>query len=207
MGVTKTFVGGVTAVDNVSLELEEGILYGYVGPNGAGKSTLTNLISGYLKPDKGEIYVHGIPIVDFHQAIRDAGVVKIEQHPNLAPLLTPAEHLALLLPNFIIDVEALKERAEQLLESLGTPVDLDRRVENLPISHQRVFEIVKALILCELLYRQGKKPILILDEATAFLPLQQKNALLLREGAPCKAFLLRLNVPSQGELSLEARKT
>ena len=50
--VVKTFVGGITAVDHVSLKLDEGILYGLVGPNGAGKSTLTNLISGYLMPDR-----------------------------------------------------------------------------------------------------------------------------------------------------------
>ena len=50
--VVKTFVGGITAVDHISLKLEEGTLYGLVGPNGAGKSTLTNLISGYLMPDR-----------------------------------------------------------------------------------------------------------------------------------------------------------
>ena len=52
-GVTKRFVGGVTALDDVSLELERGRIYGLVGPNGAGKSTLTNVISGYLMPDRG----------------------------------------------------------------------------------------------------------------------------------------------------------
>ena len=183
IGVSKTFIGGVTAVDGVSLELEGEVLYGFVGPNGAGKSTLVNLISGYLLPDEGEIIVNGVPIVDFHQALSEAGVVKIEQHPNLAPNLTPAEHLALLLPNFLVDVNVLKRRAEKLLENLGVPIDLDRRVEDLPISQQRVFEIIKALIMCELLRERGKKPVLILDEATAFLPIQQKVALkrILRE--------------------------
>ena len=175
--VVKTFVGGITAVDHISLKLEEGTLYGLVGPNGAGKSTLTNLISGYLMPDKGEIFVHGVPIIDYHQAMIEAGVVKIEQHPNLAYDLTPLEHLALILPGFIPNTDVLRDRAEELLKNLNAHVDLDRKVEDLPISQQRVFEIVKALIICELLHKAGKKPILILDEATAFLQLQQKTAL------------------------------
>ena len=175
--VVKTFVGGITAVDHISLKLEEGTLYGLVGPNGAGKSTLTNLISGYLIPDKGEIFVHGVPIIDYHQAMIEAGVVKIEQHPNLAYDLTPLEHLALILPGFIPNTDVLRDRAEELLKNLNAHVDLDRKVEDLPISQQRVFEIVKALIICELLHKAGKKPILILDEATAFLQHQQKTAL------------------------------
>lgn len=176
INVCKTFPGGVVAVDNVSLELEEGVLYGYVGPNGAGKSTLTNLISGYYTPDKGEIYIRGVRITDFHQSISE-GVVKVEQHPNLAPWLTPAEHLALLIPKIFYNVEDLKEKAYELIDMIGVKVDLDARVEDLPIGHLRVFEIVKALILCDLLYQAGKKPILILDEATAFLPIQQKKIL------------------------------
>jgi len=175
--VVKTFVGGITAVDHVSLKLDEGVLYGLVGPNGAGKSTLTNLISGYLMPDRGEIYVHEIPIVDYHQAMSEAGVVKVEQHPNLAYDLTPLEHLALILPGLRPDMDMLRDRAEELLRELDAHVDLDRKAEDLPISQQRIFEIVKALIICELLYSAGRKPVLILDEATAFLPLQQKTAL------------------------------
>lgn len=174
--VCKTFPGGVIAVDNVSLELEGGVLYGFVGPNGAGKSTLTNLISGYYTPDKGEIYVHGAKILDFHQAISE-GVVKVEQHPNLAPWLTPAEHLALLIPKIFYNVEDLREKAKELINIIGVKVDLNTRAEDLPIGHLRVFEIIKALILCDLLHKAGKKPILILDEATAFLPIQQKKVL------------------------------
>jgi branched-chain amino acid transport system ATP-binding protein len=54
-GVTKRF-GGVVSVDNVSLTLTEGEIYGLIGPNGAGKTTLLNLISGIYKPDGGEIF-------------------------------------------------------------------------------------------------------------------------------------------------------
>jgi branched-chain amino acid transport system ATP-binding protein len=60
-GVTKRF-GGVVSVDNVSLTLTEGEIYGLIGPNGAGKTTLLNLISGIYKPDGGEIFFNGVEI-------------------------------------------------------------------------------------------------------------------------------------------------
>lgn len=174
--VSKTFPGGVIAVDSVSLELDGGMLYGVVGPNGAGKSTLMNLISGYMLPDRGEIYIHGVRVCDFHQAISQ-GVVKVEQSPNLAPGLTLTEHLALLVPGVSIRLRGLRGRCEELMDMIGARVVLDVKVEDLPISHLRVFEIAKALLLCELLHEAGRKPILILDEATVFLPIQQKQAL------------------------------
>jgi branched-chain amino acid transport system ATP-binding protein len=61
LNVSKSF-GGLRAVDNVSLEINEGSIIGLIGPNGSGKSTLFNLISGVLYPDSGEIYFEGIRI-------------------------------------------------------------------------------------------------------------------------------------------------
>jgi simple sugar transport system ATP-binding protein len=192
--VSKTFPGGVIAVDNVSLELNGGILYGVVGPNGAGKSTLMNLISGYLLPDKGEIYIYGNLIEDFHEAI-SAGVVKVEQNPNLAPGLTLKEHLALLLSSISVKTGGLERRCEELMSRVGVKVNLDAKVEDLPISHLRIFEIAKALLLCELLEEAGRKPILILDEATVFLPVQQKQVLkdILRSLLPRKYTILLIS--------------
>jgi simple sugar transport system ATP-binding protein len=174
--VSKTFPGGVVAVDNVTLELNGGMIYGIVGPNGAGKSTLMNLISGYLLPDKGEIYIYGNLIEDFHEAI-SAGVIKVEQNPNLAAGLTLKEHLALHLSSISVKTGGLERRCEELMGRLGVKVNLDARVEDLPISHLRTFEIAKALLLSELLEKCGRKPILILDEATVFFPIKQKQIL------------------------------
>jgi branched-chain amino acid transport system ATP-binding protein len=57
-GVTKRF-GGVVALDNVSLGVEEGGIYGLIGPNGSGKTTLFNCITGVYKPDKGRVFFDG----------------------------------------------------------------------------------------------------------------------------------------------------
>jgi simple sugar transport system ATP-binding protein len=176
VNVSKTFTGGIRAVDDVSFELGAGKLYGLVGPNGAGKSTLTNLIAGYVVPDTGDIYANGFPVVGYHQAMTQCGVVKVEQHPNLAPLMSPAEHLDLLLPN-VITGKRLLPRCVELLREIGVTVSLREPVESLPIGQQRAFEIVKALIQCELIASQNVNPILILDETTAYLPGHLKESL------------------------------
>jgi len=94
--------------------------------------------------------LYGNRIDDFHEAIY-AGVVKVEQSPNLAPGLTLKEHLALLLSSISVKTGGLERRCEELMGRLGVRVSLDARVEDLSISHLRIFEIAKALLLCELL--------------------------------------------------------
>src|ERR1700704_4048954 len=57
-GLTRRF-GGVVAVDQVSLQVDDAELVGVIGPNGAGKSTLFHLITGHLRPDGGTVHLHG----------------------------------------------------------------------------------------------------------------------------------------------------
>ena len=61
--VTKTF-GDVKAVDQITLTIQNGLVFGMLGTNGAGKSTLLRMMAGVLKPDSGQIYVDGEPIWD-----------------------------------------------------------------------------------------------------------------------------------------------
>ncbi|PIZ96655.1 hypothetical protein COX84_03715, partial [Candidatus Micrarchaeota archaeon CG_4_10_14_0_2_um_filter_49_7] len=60
--ISKTFTGrnsSVKALDNVSLEIGQGTIFGLLGPNGAGKTTLISIMAGLILPDSGEIYIDG----------------------------------------------------------------------------------------------------------------------------------------------------
>src|SRR6185437_13360223 len=93
--VSKSF-GGVKALVDVSMHVEEGEVVALLGDNGAGKSTLIKVISGVHRPDSGEIYVRGTPVTI--RSARDAielGIETIHQDTSLAPDLSIARNLFL----------------------------------------------------------------------------------------------------------------
>src|SRR6188768_1470486 len=63
-GLTKRF-GGVTAVDDLSLEVPTGMIVGLLGPNGAGKTTTLRMVTGMLKPDSGTAFINGVDVVKY----------------------------------------------------------------------------------------------------------------------------------------------
>ena len=73
--VSKT-LGKVKRIDHISIETEQGKIYGLIGPNGAGKTTLFNLITGLYKPDNGSVHVVGFdPVRDYKEARRQIGLL------------------------------------------------------------------------------------------------------------------------------------
>src|SRR5207237_5529676 len=88
---------GVVALREVELVLRAGAIHALVGENGAGKSTLINIMSGGLRPDVGEIRVHGQPTQFANvRAARRSGIVTVHQEVDLFAELTLAENLGLL---------------------------------------------------------------------------------------------------------------
>lgn len=92
-GVSKHF-GGLAAVRDVSLSVQEGEIIGLIGPNGAGKTTLFNLISGVYQPDSGKIVYHGQDITNLalHKTA-SMGLVRTFQLTNLFMELTVCENV------------------------------------------------------------------------------------------------------------------
>ena len=91
--VVKDF-GGLRAVNNVSLTIDTGKVYGLVGPNGAGKTTLFNLMTGFLKPNSGQIYYKSKKITDLapHQVVK-LGVARTFQNVRIFPALRALDHI------------------------------------------------------------------------------------------------------------------
>src|SRR5260370_9741075 len=93
-GISK-FFPGVVALDNVDFEIRPGEVNALLGENGAGKSTLIKIMSGFYKPDRGEILVNGRHLDADPAAAHQAGVATIHQEAHLVPSMTGAENIML----------------------------------------------------------------------------------------------------------------
>ena len=164
-GVSKSY-GGVRALQDADLRIEQGRIHAVLGENGAGKSTLIKVMAGVVSPDKGTMHLDGKPASFASPAAANAaGIVCIFQELSLIPDLSVADNIAISNPprRFgLIDRRAQRRMAEQALARAGAedihPLAL---VKDLPLSRRQMVEIAKALA------RQPR--LLILDEATSAL--------------------------------------
>ena len=172
--LTKHF-GGLTAVGDVTLELNEGELVGLIGPNGAGKTTLFNLLTGVYEPSEGTITLDG-HLLNGKQPYKIAslGLGRTFQNIRLFKDLTVLDNVLiafsnhhkkhvlasfLRLPAFYKNEEALKSKAIDLLKIFDLDRDADTLAKNLAYGQQRRLEIVRALAT--------EPKILFLDEPAA----------------------------------------
>lgn len=172
--VSKIF-GGLTAVNQVDLEVPERCIYSIIGPNGAGKTTLFNCISGFYVPEKGEIRFFGDPIQGLStNLIAWLGVSRTYQNIRLFSNLTAVENILIgFHPNLKASwLDAVthskryhKEEREsvndalRLLDYVGLKGYGDFLAKNLPYGLQRRLEIGRALA--------NQPKLLLLDEPTA----------------------------------------
>lgn len=173
-GVSKQF-GGLTAVGDFSLDIEEKTIYGLIGPNGAGKTTIFNLITGIYSISSGEIHFNGKRIDGIPSfKIADAGITRTFQNIRLFKNLTTYENIltachfntdyslfdaVLRNKKFKNEEDKLNAIAQELLEIMGLEDRKDTVASNLPYGLQRRLEIARALAL--------KPKLLLLDEPAA----------------------------------------
>ena len=172
-GIDKSFAGK-SALNDVSLSLDEGQVVGLVGENGAGKSTLLKIISGNLRADSGAIVVRGQEVeLRSYQDANRAGIFHIYQDLALVPTMSVYENVLLShearFSRFgAIDNRAMRNRVAALFEEFGHgAIDVSRKIQDFDFSTRQVIEIIKAFALAELLGIE--MPVMLLDEPTAAL--------------------------------------
>jgi len=168
--IRKTF-GRVNASDRVTLAVPGGTIQGLLGENGAGKSTLMKILSGYLRPDGGEILLGGKPVVFRHpaDAVR-AGVGMLHQDPLDFPSLTVLENFMSGRPgHFFPSRAAARRRLRELAATFGFAFDPRAYLDTLTVGERQQLEVLRLLSL--------DVRVLILDEPTTGISAAQKAQL------------------------------
>ena len=146
-GLTKRFPG-VVALTDVTFAVARGSCHALCGENGAGKSTLARILAGIHAPDAGQVLVEGQPVrFATPREAMAAGVVLVHQEPAFCTNLTVAENLCLpALPRQgpMLDGAAMRQRARAILDIVGLPLDVDRRVDRLTPGQRQLLQIAAA---------------------------------------------------------------
>ena len=161
--LTKCY-GDVTAVDDLSFEIEGGHVYGFLGPNGAGKSTTMNIMTGCLSATKGSVKIDGFDIFE-EPAQAKKRIGYLPEQPPLYMNETPAEYL-----RFVGEAKGLKRKElhsqiDSVIGRTGLDHVRNRRISALSKGYKQRVGIAQALL--------GDPKVVILDEPTVGLdPLQ-----------------------------------
>ena len=172
LGIT---FGGLHAVSDFNMEMNEGELVGLIGPNGAGKTTVFNLLTGVYQPTEGSFYLRGKSMLGKkpHQMVEE-GIARTFQNIRLFKDLTVLENVKvafnqrmrysvlggiLRLPGYWREEAEIDARAREILSVFHMEDEVEQRAKNLPYGRQRKLEIARASAT-------GAK-ILLLDEPAA----------------------------------------
>ncbi|MEW6282932.1 MAG: ABC transporter ATP-binding protein, partial [Candidatus Eremiobacterota bacterium] len=173
-GITRRF-GGLVAVNNVNLEIEDGGLYGLIGPNGAGKTTCFNMLTGVIEPSEGQIYFQGRRI-DGKKAYQftQIGIARTFQNIRLFKSLSVLDNVKIAChfgcgytmlrafmhgPVFQRKEKEIEEHAMEMLRIFKLDHDAQEVSSNLAYGEQRRMEIARAMAT--------RPKLLLLDEPAA----------------------------------------
>jgi len=139
--------GHQRVVDDVSIRIRSGQVVGLLGPNGAGKTTTFYIITGLIKPDKGEVFLDDQEISQLPVYLRARlGINYLPQETSVFRKLTVGENIMAILETVETDKIRRNERLEELLAELDIAALRDQRADSLSGGQKRRLEITRALV-------------------------------------------------------------
>lgn len=155
--LTKIYEGDVVAVDQLSLSVSKGEVYGLLGPNGAGKTTTLRMILGLLAPSSGEVSILGCRVSSEPLRMkRQIGLVSASA--GLYQWLTPREILHYFAVGYGLQAETATARVNELSQTMDLGKFMDRRCQTLSTGQAQRVNLARALI--------HNPPVVLLDEPT-----------------------------------------
>jgi len=165
VNVTKRF-GNFTAVDDISLDVRAGEIFGFLGPNGAGKTTTLKMIVGLLKPTRGKIFINGMDICKDHvRAKKD--IAFIPDKPFLYQKLTGVEFLRFICSIYGLDEDEAERKIWELLEEFHLSPWAEELIEGYSHGMKQRLVISSALI--------HNPKVIVVDEPMVGLDPKGKN--------------------------------
>ena len=185
------YFGGLKAVNNVDMKVEQGQIFGIIGPNGAGKTTFFNCVTGIYKPTEGTVHLYGANgekhLLNGRKPhlITALGMARTFQNIRLSPHMSVLENVMvgchvrrrcpwwmapLGLPMYYKEEKAITEKARDLVEHLNLAEYMDEKAGSLPYGAQRRLEIARALAT--------EPRMLLLDEPAAGMNPQESIELM-----------------------------
>jgi branched-chain amino acid transport system ATP-binding protein len=170
--VSKHF-NAFVALDRVDLRVNKGTIHSIIGPNGAGKTTLFNLLTGFIRPTRGEVFFKGVNITgEKPYIVSKRGISRSFQITSIFPELSVHENIRVAAQsnekssiNFIIHfrrIRAAQKRADEVLDFIGLSEKRDIQSKSLSYGEKRILDIGIALAT--------EPEIILLDEPMAGLP-------------------------------------
>ncbi|WP_349408263.1 ABC transporter ATP-binding protein [Pseudalkalibacillus sp. SCS-8] len=164
----------VPVLNNINFKVDKGEIVSIVGRSGSGKSTLLNLISGYMEPSEGEIFINGEKVTDFNESkwadFRLNNLGFIFQSFQLIPSMTAFENVELALTLKGVNEKERRSQTEKMFKKVGLEKFMEHYPSELSGGQQQRVSIARALIL--------NPPLILADEPTGSLDSDTEGDLL-----------------------------
>lgn len=142
--LTKTY-GDKKAVDNLSLHIQAGEIYGFIGHNGAGKTTTLKACCGILQFEAGEIFIDGLSIKE-NPVMCKRKLAYIPDNPELYPFMSGMQYLNFVMDVFNISADARRARVERYANALGLTADLAQPISSYSHGMKQKLAVISAFI-------------------------------------------------------------
>ena len=142
--LTKNY-GDKKAVDNLSLHIQAGEIFGFIGHNGAGKTTTLKSACGILGFEEGEIFVNGISVKNDPIACKER-IAYIPDNPDLYPFMSGLQYLNFIADVFKVSTKVRKERIEKYAEIFSLKNDLGQQISAYSHGMKQKLALISALI-------------------------------------------------------------